>query len=333
VIQRSTRCSNKDAARKIEAAWRTADALNEVGLSSAAQQHVTLLQLEKRFFSYLGNRVATSTVQFYKTAWVPISFSPLYMVNLQRIDSARVEEFVQRRKLEGVRPATINNSLKTLRRVLHLAYEWKFLSRIPKIRLLTGERSREFIISEELLATIVNKATPVMRQLLPFLIDSGLRISEAVELTWETVSLEPKQDAHRGWVFVTKGKTPAARRYVPLTARAAAIIAERIAAKGSSQFVWTLKRSKRLTRTWASKLFHAIAKEMELPWDAVLHSTRHTFCTRLGESGADAFTIKQLAGHASILISQRYVHPTPARLENAIGALEASTKTAVEAVQ
>jgi hypothetical protein len=51
------------------------------------------------------------------------------------------------------------------------------------------------------------------------------------------------------------------------------------------------------------------------------------------ESGCDAFTIKQLAGHASILISQRYVHPTPARLENAIGALEASTKTAVEAVQ
>jgi len=159
------------------------------------------------------------------------------------------------------------------------------------------------------------------------------RHSEAVDLTWETVSLEPKEDAQRGWVFVMKGKTPAARRYVPLTARAATIIAERIAARGLSQFVWTLKRSKRLTRTWASKLFHKTAIELGLPWDAFLHSTRHSFCTRLGASGCDAFTIKQLAGHASILISQRYVHPTPARLENAIGALEASTKTAVEAVQ
>jgi integrase len=33
-----------------------------------------------------------------------------------------------------------------------------------------------------------------------------------------------------------------------------------------------------------------------LPWDCVIHSTRHTFCTRLGERGADAFTIQRLAG-------------------------------------
>ena len=172
----------------------------------------------------------------------------------------------------------------------------------------------------------MSKATPMMRQLLPFLIDCGLRISEAVDLTWETVSLDPKEGAQRGWVFVKKGKSKAARRYVPLTARASAILAARKAAAGSSEYVWTLKRGKRLGRMYASRLFHKIAKEMELRWDCVLHSTRHTFCTRLGESGADAFTIKQLAGHASILISQRYVHPTPKRMEDAIGALEASTK-------
>ena len=64
-----------------------------------------------------------------------------------------------------------------------------------------------------------------------------------------------------------------------------------------------------------------------LPWDAVVHSTRHTFCTNLGERGADAFTIMKLAGHGSIMVSQRYVHPTPARLESAIGLLESSTQS------
>jgi site-specific recombinase XerD len=187
--------------------------------------------------------------------------------------------------------------------------------------LLTGERSREFIISEELLATMVSKATPVMRQLLPFLIDTGLRISEAVDLTWETVSLEPKQDAQRGWVYVAKGKTKAAQRYVPLTARAVAILAER-KTKRTTGYVWTLKHGRRLNRMWASKLFHAIAKAKGLPWDCVLHSTRHTFCTRLGESGCDVFSLKQLAGHSSVVISQRYCHPTPSRLESAIRALE-----------
>jgi integrase len=66
---------------------------------------------------------------------------------------------------------------------------------------------------------------------------------------------------------------------------------------------------------------------LKLPWDCVIHSTRHTFCTRLGESGCDAFTIQKLAGHSSIVVSQRYVHPTPARLESSIGQLEAYTKS------
>ena len=78
--------------------------------------------------------------------------------------------------------------------------------------------------------------------------------------------------------------------------------------------------------TGCSEQFREIRDVFNLPWDAVLHSTRHTFCTRLGESGADAFTIQKLAGHSSIVISQRYVHPTPARLERAIDMLEASTK-------
>jgi hypothetical protein len=39
--------------------------------------------------------------------------------------------------------------------------------------------------------------------------------------------------------------------------------------------------------------------------------------TRLGEAGADAFTIMRIAGHSSVTVSQRYVHPTPEGMERA----------------
>ena len=55
----------------------------------------------------------------------------------------------------------------------------------------------------------------------------------------------------------------------------------------------------------------------------VLYSLRHTMLTRLGESGAEAFTIQKIAGHSSAIISQRYVHPTPTLIENAFSRLEA----------
>jgi len=54
----------------------------------------------------------------------------------------------------------------------------------------------------------------------------------------------------------------------------------------------------------------------------VIHSLRHTYGTRLGEAGADAFTIMRLMGHSSVTVSQRYVHPTPEALETAVERLE-----------
>src|SRR6478752_4690211 len=53
----------------------------------------------------------------------------------------------------------------------------------------------------------------------------------------------------------------------------------------------------------------------------VLYSLRHTFLTRLGESGCDAWTLARIAGHASIGISARYVHPTEEAVLDAMSRL------------
>ena len=60
--------------------------------------------------------------------------------------------------------------------------------------------------------------------------------------------------------------------------------------------------------------------------DFVLHSLRHTMLTRLGESGVDAFTIMPIAGHSSIVVSQRYIHPTLEAVERAFERLQLSGK-------
>ena len=52
----------------------------------------------------------------------------------------------------------------------------------------------------------------------------------------------------------------------------------------------------------------AIAASKVRPF--VLYSLRHTFLTRLGESGCDTWTLARIAGHSSIAISSRYVHPS-----------------------
>jgi site-specific recombinase XerD len=44
---------------------------------------------------------------------------------------------------------------------------------------------------------------------------------------------------------------------------------------------------------------------------------RHTALTQLANSGCDVFTLARIAGHSSITITQRYVHPQADAIERA----------------
>ena len=74
-----------------------------------------------------------------------------------------------------------------------------------------------------------------------------------------------------------------------------------------------------------SSLDHIHARtrtQCKLSSEFVLHSLRHTYLTRLGIAGVEAFTIMKLAGHGSVTVSQRYVHPTPRAMEDAVAKLD-----------
>ncbi len=58
------------------------------------------------------------------------------------------------------------------------------------------------------------------------------------------------------------------------------------------------------------------------PWS--FHQIRHFFYTELIQRGADVETVRVLAGHASISVTQRYLHATGNTLAHAVGRLTAT---------
>ncbi|MGO9539439.1 MAG: tyrosine-type recombinase/integrase [Terriglobales bacterium] len=272
------------------------------------------------------------TVIFYTDAWKALTnFRPLASARLHTIDPELIERYIQhcRNSDPPFMAGSINNHLRALRRGLHLAVEWRVLHKVPKITLLPSseERNRKFIISEDTLTDILNEARDddgglMFSLLVMVLVDTGLRLSEALNLTWDDVSFTPKDNAARGYIHVTASKSDAGVRFVPLTGRARGCLAE-CKKRSKCEFVFTaIKGKRKLSAKWSSEQFRRIREKLGLPW-AVIHSCRHTFLTRLGEAGADAYSIQRLAGHSSVTISQKYIHPTPERLENVIGMLEA----------
>ena len=218
-----------------------------------------------------------------------------------------------RRKTVGT--TTINHNLRTLRRALKLAEEWNVITKAPKIRLLAGEHQRDYVLRDETIYKF-EQEPDLIGKIVPLLVDTGLRRGEVCALKWEQVNFEER------WVYIPKGKSKFARRKIPLTKRAEKILRE-LPRDGEHVFILQKPKRKRgITGDWLSHAFQRVRVKLELPEECVLHSTRHTFCTRLGEKGADAFAIQRLAGHSSIVISQRYVHPAAARLDAAIALLE-----------
>jgi integrase len=69
------------------------------------------------------------------------------------------------------------------------------------------------------------------------------------------------------------------------------------------------------------KLQHKKALKLAKIRPFEVYSIRHTFLTRLGESGCDAWTLARIAGHSNIGISQRYVHPSEDAVLNALSRL------------
>jgi integrase len=102
-----------------------------------------------------------------------------------------------------------------------------------------------------------------------------------------------------------------------------------MARKATTKSVWVFPGETNESAILVTSLDHQhddVRTALNFPKDFVIHSLRHTMLTCLGEAGTDAFTIMKIAGHSSVTVSQRYVHPTPEGMDRAFDRLEASTR-------
>ena len=161
------------------------------------------------------------------------------------------------------------------------------------------------------------------------MLDTGLRVGELGSLEWQDIHLEPVGNARFGFIHVRKGKSKNAKRNISLSPRLRVMLDAR-KASSQSAYVFTDETGRKPLSIWTLQDQHKRMRQaLKLPADAVIHSFRHTFGTRLGEAGADAFTIMKAMGHSSVLVSQKYVHPTPEAMERAFERLDTANQKAI----
>ena len=158
------------------------------------------------------------------------------------------------------------------------------------------------------------------RALLELLYAAGLRVSEAIGLDREDLSLDG--------AFVRVIGKGDKERLVPIGEvsidhlsdwivgpRAVLIEGHHVApVRGGPLFLGD--RGRRLARQQAWAAVHGAAARAGLDGKVSPHTLRHSFATHLLEGGADLRVVQELLGHASISTTQLYTHLTGERIRD-----------------
>ena len=224
----------------------------------------------------------------------------------------------------GLTPATINRKLSTLRGVLKACVTWGVLDALPKNlpTKLKGERTRFFVFTVDQERRLIaateawdqmpspqpGAGRPPVRDghaianLFLFLVETGLRIGEALNAGWQDV------DFINGLLSVGLRsdyavKSDRSRRRIPLTSCAQRILRELQGTQLDGPFRQITKRRAQ-TAFSRAKAACGITDR-----DCVIHAFRHTCATRLLEGTGDIALVSRWLGHSSVAITDKhYAH-------------------------
>lgn len=223
------------------------------------------------------------------------------------VDNEAVLELVRQLKARGLSPATVNRHLSTLSVMLRLGQDLGEVKSLPRMRYQKEAEHRTRVLTydeEHLLFSCLPSVR--VRCLCIVLVETGLRLGEALKLDWE--------DLRNNELSVTQTKT-GKPRLVPLTQHARAALDDCDDVGGP----FLSLTASRVHHAWnAAKLSAGFHNDPEL----VPHALRHTYASRLVQAGVDLVTVKTLLGHSNLQQTMRYAHMSPGQATGAAKALE-----------
>jgi len=255
---------------------------------------------------------------------------------LDQISDQHAQQFAAR--YAALSPSRINCGLRSLRRALNLALEWGKLERPAKITLAKGERQRDRVLTDVEWQQYIIECPQPWRDVATIIRGTGMRPGEVFTLRWENVYL----NGGSGLIRISDGKTKAARRMLPMLPSVYQTVKSRHFETGQPEAGWVFPSSSREGHfnKDTAKDQHATALRRANTNAAKTNTRelvsfqpyilRHTALTQLAQAGCDAFTLARIAGHSSITITQRYIHPQADAIERAFAPLAALAEPRAE---
>jgi len=309
-IRKSLKTTDKKIAKELAAklmAGETGKPLSQNSSSSPTLEEAWI----KAHAEYGGWREAKSQATLEGT-WKQVALHFGGDTLLSSIDTRAMTAYAGAMREAGLSGSTINQRMSFISILFKQAitmwgYEKLTMPTIVRAKVAEG-RTRRITAEEELkvLEWFKRGLRPRhndMADLVAFLLDTGMRLSEALRVNDASYCFIQGSIT----IWENKGDRP---RAVPMTPRVRAILTRRknmttpfgMFTVDSAEHEWDWVRTK---------------MDLDADKEFVLHVLRHTVGSRLADAGVDGFIIQKFLGHKSITTTQKYIHVSVAGMNKA----------------
>ena len=265
---------------------------------------------------------------YFDGATLPLEKDAVYSgMRASRVGTKQIAGYVEKRQNENAAKSTINRELALVRRAFFLGFdaEPQKVSRVPKFhRFIVSERGNErrgFVEEAEYRRLLSLAKERWLRALLALAYTYGFRKAELLEMKCSQV------DLLHNTVSLYSGETKNGEpRLVYLTDECRLLVTELRKSKQPEDFVLTRENGqpiRDLRGTWA-----ALTKEAKLP-GRLLHDFRRSAVRNMIRRGVPQKTAREISGHKTDSVFNRYNIVSEADLQDAARKIEAGAKTVI----
>ncbi len=317
LYQHSCRTQDKTVANEIATAIYTDTLRNQFNLPT---RNKSVYIFKKVFIEYIKQQQKGKNLDRKIIAanhFLPI-FENKELNNIVQVD---IKNYQLQRKLEimnlpkntgkkesEINFRSVNLEIITLSNFFNFCIELNYLDKNPafKIKKL-NELSRLKTLSDDdinkLIAGATNKLT---RDLITFLIYTGCRKGEALNLKWDDVDLQND-------IIAIKGTKTKYDRYIPISKPLKELLG---GIKKKDDCLYLFNDNGRKLGDF-KRSFHTACKNAGLK-DLRIHDLRHVFASKMVMNGTSLYITGELLGHRTTQMTKRYSHLVPETLKKAV---------------
>lgn len=279
-------------------------------LSGGIELFLNYCKNQKKFSEKTVTTYSIALHQFQTILYSEISPS----IEIQEIKPNHIKRFISWLHYQNLSKKSIKLKLSAIKSFFKYLFKSEIIENDPAklISLPKIEKNIPSFLTNEEIRAILDRTSsnnPIDARniaLVELLYGTGLRISEALQLTTSDITESTK--SIRVW---GKGRK---ERIVPIGNKARNSILKYLSKRNKipnsekTKALFITKSGNPLTSTDAYRIINSLLKRYSSAPQKSPHILRHTFATHLLDNGADIRSVSEMLGHSSLSSTQIYTH-------------------------